>query len=209
MALDCYEIQLGTPTILINNAGVVNGKPLLDLSPADVERNFRVNLLAHFNTLQAFLPAMLDSPAGGTVVTVSSVLAKVGAACLSDYTAAKAGLVAMHTSLQAELKQSRKPGARNVRTILVTPGQLRTPLFGELQTPSSFLAPVVEPVQVAQAIIRMVDSGEGGEISFPLYARWMEWMKVLPAGLQWIIRGLSGVDDAMTNFGVDKNRKST
>ncbi|EOD43801.1 Short-chain dehydrogenase/reductase family 16C member 6 [Neofusicoccum parvum] len=202
------EEDLGTPTILINNAGVVNGKPLLSLSTAEVERNFRVNLLAHFNTLQTFLPGMLDSENGGTVVTVSSVLGKVGAACLSDYTAAKAGLVAMHTSLQAELKQSQKPGAKNIRTILVTPGQLRTSLFGELETPSSFLAPVVEPVQVAQAIIKMVDAGEGGEISFPLYARWMEWMNVLPSGLQWIIRGLAGVDDAMKNFGTDKNKST-
>lgn len=200
------EEDLGTPTILINNAGVVNGKPLLELSAADLERNFRINLLAHFNTIQTFLPGMLDAQNGGTIVTVSSVLGKVGAACLSDYTAAKAGLIAMHTSLQAELKQSKKPGAKNIRTILVAPGQLRTRLFGELKTPSSFLAPIVEPVQVAQAIIRTVDAGEGGDISFPLYARWMEWMTVLPSGLQWIIRGLSGVDDAMNNFGVEKNK---
>ncbi|KAK7705992.1 hypothetical protein SLS57_009909 [Botryosphaeria dothidea] len=200
------EEDLGTPTILINNAGVVNGKPLLELSAADLERNFRINLLAHFNTIQTFLPGMLDAQNGGTIVTVSSVLGKVGAACLSDYTAAKAGLIAMHTSLQAELKQSKKPGAKNIRTILVAPGQLRTRLFGELETPSSFLAPIVEPVQVAQAIIRTVDAGEGGDISFPLYARWMEWMTVLPSGLQWIIRGLSGVDDAMNNFGVEKNK---
>ncbi|KAF4546090.1 Short-chain dehydrogenase/reductase SDR [Lasiodiplodia theobromae] len=203
------ESDLGTPTVLINNAGVVNGKPLLELSPAEIERNFRVNLLAHYNTLQTFLPGMFNAPNGGTIVTVSSVLGKVGAACLSDYTAAKAGLIAMHTSLQAELRQSPKPGAKNIRTILVTPGQLGTQLFGDLDTPSGFLAPIVEPVQVAQAIIRMIDAGEGGEISFPLYARWMEWMNVLPSGLQWIIRGASGVDDAMRNFGVDMNRKST
>ncbi|OJD40550.1 short-chain dehydrogenase reductase family protein [Diplodia corticola] len=201
--------DLGTPTVLINNAGVVNGKPLLDLSPAEIERNFRVNLLAHFHTLQTFLPGMLNARNGGTVVTVSSVLGKVGAACLSDYTAAKAGLIAMHTSLQAELRQSSNPGAKNIRTILVTPGQLGTQMFGDLATPSGFLAPIVEPVQVAQAIIKMVDAGEGGEISFPLYARWMEWMNVLPSGLQWIIRGASGVDSAMLSFGVDMNKKNT
>ncbi|OMP86246.1 Short-chain dehydrogenase/reductase family 16C member 6 [Diplodia seriata] len=203
------ENDLGTPTVLINNAGVVNGKPLLDLSPAEVERNFRVNLLAHFNTLQTFLPGMLNAPDGGTIVTVSSVLGKVGAACLSDYTAAKAGLIAMHNSLLAELKQSSNPGAKNIKTVLVTPGQLGTQLFGDLATPSGFLAPIVEPVQVAQAIIKMIDAGEGGEISFPLYARWMEWMNVLPSGLQWVIRGASGVDDAMRNFGLDMNKKST
>jgi NAD(P)-dependent dehydrogenase (short-subunit alcohol dehydrogenase family) len=35
---DKVRTQLGVPTILINNAGIVRGKRLLDLSAADVER---------------------------------------------------------------------------------------------------------------------------------------------------------------------------
>ncbi len=91
------------PTILINNAGIVNGKPLLALSAAEVQRNFNVNLLSHFHTIRTFLPGMLATETGGTIVTISSVLGKLGASHLADYTAAKAGLIAMHNSLPPEL----------------------------------------------------------------------------------------------------------
>ena len=33
-----YNVQIGEPTVLINNAGVVQGKLLLDLSPADIQQ---------------------------------------------------------------------------------------------------------------------------------------------------------------------------
>lgn len=141
---------------------------------------------------------MLASETGGTIVTVSSVLGKLGASHLSDYTAAKAGLIAMHNSLRAELASPTAPeGAEYIRTILVTPGQLSTNLFSGVKTPSSFLGPIVEPVELAREIVRMIDAGASGHISMPLYARWIEWMHVLPVSLQRLARKLSGVDRAM------------
>lgn len=76
--------DIGPPTILVNNAGIVNGKSLLQLSAAEVERNFRVNLLSHFHTIQTILPIMLEEDCG-TIVTVSSVLGQLGAAKLGEY----------------------------------------------------------------------------------------------------------------------------
>lgn len=176
----------------------MNGKPLLQLTSAEVSRNFNVNLLSHFNTVRTFLPGMLASQTGGTIVTVASVLGKLGASHLADYTAAKAGLIAMHASLSAELSSLIAPkGAAGVRTILVTPGQLSTSLFAGLETPSSFFGPVVEPVELAREIVRMVDAGESGEISVPFYARWVEWLQVLPVGVQKVVRRLCGIDLAM------------
>jgi len=180
----------------------VNGKPLLQLTAAEVTRNFNINLVSHFNTIRTFLPGMLASETGGTIVTVASVLGKLGASHLSDYTAAKAGLIAMHTSLSAELKSSTAAeGPSGIRTILVTPGQLSTSLFAGMDTPSSFFGPVVEPVELAREIVRMVDAGESGEISMPFYARWVEWIHVLPVGVQRVARWASGVDTAMQGFG--------
>ncbi|GAB7349310.1 hypothetical protein MBLNU459_g8450t2 [Dothideomycetes sp. NU459] len=197
--------QLGTPTIIINNAGIVNGRPMLSLQPSAIEQNFRINLLSHYHSIQTFLPAMLDRPSGGTVVTVASVLGHLGASHLSDYTAAKAGLIAMHASLRAELAsmlslQDSPRGAKNIRTVLVKPGQLSTQMFGSVQTPSSFFGPVVEAIDLANAIVKMVDSGKSGVIAMPLYAQYIEWLGVLPVGLQRIVRVLSGVDDAMDGF---------
>jgi NAD(P)-dependent dehydrogenase (short-subunit alcohol dehydrogenase family) len=182
------------PTILINNAAIVNGKPLLDLSIEDIEQNFRVNLLGHFYTLKTFLPAMVRA-GHGTIVTMSSVIGQIGAAHLTDYAAAKAGITALHKSLAAELKDTP-----NIKTVLVTPGQMSTPLFNGVETPSSFFGPVLEPVDVAREVIAAIDAGSSDVLAMPLYARWIDWMNVFPVGVQAILRKLSGVDSAMKGY---------
>lgn len=186
--------QLGTPTILINNAAIVNGKPLVDLSLDEIDRNFRVNLLSHFYTLKTFLPGMVRA-GQGTIVTISSVIGQIGAAHLTDYAAAKAGITALHKSLTAELKSTPE-----IKTILVSPGQLSTPLFNGVQTPNSFFGPVLEPVDVAKEVIAAIDSGSSAVLAMPLYARWIDWMHVFPVGVQAIVRRLCGVDSAMKTF---------
>lgn len=77
-------VQIGEPTILINNAGVVQGKLVIDLSVEDVQqyvvfiyqvtsflrssfRTFGVNTFSHFWILKAFLPAMLKNKSGHIV----------------------------------------------------------------------------------------------------------------------------------------------
>ncbi|USW53589.1 Putative short-chain dehydrogenase/reductase SDR, NAD(P)-binding domain superfamily [Septoria linicola] len=197
-AAAAIQEDLNTPTILINNAGIVNGKAIWDLTEKDVQRNMNVNLISHFNTIRTFLPGMLASDTGGTIVTVASVLGKLGAGNLSDYCAAKAGLIAMHTSLRSDLSSLSAPeGARDIRTVLVTPGQLSTQLFADLETPSNFFGPVVETVELAKAIVQKIDAGESGEVSLPFYTRWIEWNHVLPATAQKVLRLISGIDRAM------------
>lgn len=69
--------QIGHPTILINIAGIVAGKTILDLSERDIRRGVDVNLLAHFWTVKAFLPEMVRRD-HGHVVTMASALAFAG-----------------------------------------------------------------------------------------------------------------------------------
>lgn len=182
--------------MLINNAAVVVGKRFLDMTVSEIETSLTTNLLGHFYTLKTFLPALTRSERGGTIVTLSSVIGHTGAAQLSDYAAAKAGVTALHKSLAAELRQSHP----DIRMVLVTPGQISTPLFYGVQTPNAFLAPVVEPVDVAKEIIAAIDNGYSTSIGMPLYARWIDWFNVLPIGMQALARRLARVDVAMKNF---------
>lgn len=133
----------------------------------------------------------------GTIVTISSVLGQIGAAHLTDYTAAKAGLTAMHNSLVAELRDHPE-----IKMLLVKPGQLSTPLFAGVDIGGirKFFGPVIEPVDVAKEVIKAVDGGSSGELAMPFYARWIDWMNVLPVGLQRIARWASGLDVAMEGF---------
>ncbi|KAF4973051.1 hypothetical protein FSARC_549 [Fusarium sarcochroum] len=190
------EKDLGTPTVLINNAAIVIGKTLLDLSLDEIDKSLTTNLLGPFYCLKAFLPAIIRGGNGGTIVNISSVIGTVGAAQLTDYAAAKAGLTALHRSLTAELRESHP----EIRTVLVTPGQVSTPLFYGVQTPNSFIAPVVEPVDVAKEIVSAIDSGKGATVAMPLYARWVDWLNVLPVGVQTIARWAAGVDRGMKTY---------
>lgn len=197
--------DVGTPTVLINNAAVVNGKGFMEQSREEVERTFRVNTLSHFHLNRLFLRPILEkSSLGGTIVTVSSVLGHLGTAHLSAYTASKAALLAYHASLTSELASK----APQVKTILVVPGQLDTQMFGNVKLRGwarNFFGPVVGAGEVAVKIVEMIDRGEGGVVSEPAYARWIPWQGVLPAGLQRVARNWAGLDDA---FVVDVRKDS-
>lgn len=162
----------------------------------EVDQSLRTNMLAPFYCLKTFLPGMIRGGRGGTVVNLSSVIGHLGAAQLTDYAAAKAGVTAMHKSLEAELRESHP----DIRMVLVTPGQLTTPLFYGVRTPNSFLAPVVEPVEVVKDIVAAVDGGTGGSLGMPFYARWVDWYNVLPAAVQVLARKVGGVDRGMKTY---------
>ena len=87
----------------------------------------------------------------------------------------------------------------SIKTILVAPGTLSTPLFAGLRQNRirDFFGPTVDVRELAMKIIWMIDQGEGGVIAMPAYARWIAWLGVLPAGLQKLARWSSGVDEAM------------
>ncbi|KAH8422833.1 uncharacterized protein LDX57_000588 [Aspergillus melleus] len=138
---------------------------------------------------------MLANPNGGTVVNVSSVLGQLCAAGLADYSVSKAGLSALHRTLEAELRKSGNDD--KVKLVLVETGQLATPLFESVQTPNSFFAPVLEPVHVAQEIVSAIDKGHAGVIRMPTFASLVNWYAVLPASLQRFARFLSGIDHAV------------
>jgi short-subunit dehydrogenase len=111
----------------------------------------------------------------------------------ADYSASKAGLLAFHASLKAELELKKS----NIKTILITPGQFSTRLFKNVKTPSSFLAPVVEPVELGREIVALIDSGMSGELRLPFYTQLVPFLSSLPVSIQYLCRRFAGVDRAM------------
>ena len=99
----------------------------------------------------------MASVTGGTIVTISSVLAHLAPANLSDYVAAKAAVSALHTSLSMELRGMNV--VDKVKTILVETGQINTDLFEGVETPSSFFGPILETREVAKEIVSLIDAG--------------------------------------------------
>lgn len=211
MQLAASEIsaRFGLVTILINNAGIVRSHSLLDMSENDIQLVLRVNLYASFITIKTFLPGMLTL-GRGYIVTIASVLGHLAPARLSAYGASKAGLIAMHESLTAEIRTSYAPkssGSR-IRTLLVCPGQMQTAMFQGVCTPSSLFAPVLTPNNVAHRIVEMLFDGCEGTLFMPLYAHFIPLLRMMPARITEFARYLSGIDNAMNSLDECANHTS-
>lgn len=108
--------QLGSVGILVNNAGIHGGIPLLTETALDVWDNlFRVNLRGAFLMMRAVLPEMVQS-GRGVILNISSIAAKGAFARTAAYAASKAGLIALTRAAAAEV------GRHGVRVNALCPG---------------------------------------------------------------------------------------
>ena len=108
-----------------------------------------VNTVAHFWTIKAFLPSMLQKD-HGHIVTISSNAGMVGANGLVDYCASKFGAFGLDESLRMELTKLGKTG---VHTTCVCPYYINTGMFDGVQTKYPFLLPILDPNYVTNKII--------------------------------------------------------
>jgi NAD(P)-dependent dehydrogenase (short-subunit alcohol dehydrogenase family) len=113
---------LGPVTILVNNAGVMTGAPVEELSDSLWSETLELNLTAAFRACRAAIPGM-RAAAFGRIVNISSQSALRGSARHAHYAAAKAGLHGFTYSLAREL------GPTGITVNLVVPGRIETPLL--------------------------------------------------------------------------------
>lgn len=117
--------EVGSVTILVNNAGIVNGEKFLDCPDEKILKTFEVNTLAHFWMCKAFLPDMIQNN-HGHIVTIASVAGHTGGPRLVDYCSSKFAAVGFDESLRIELKAENITG---VKTTIVCPYHISTDLF--------------------------------------------------------------------------------
>jgi NAD(P)-dependent dehydrogenase (short-subunit alcohol dehydrogenase family) len=193
--------EIGHPTVLINNAGVVQGKLILDLTPDDVKQTFDVNALAHFWLLKAFMPEMLKQKTGH-IITVSSIMGAVGSAQMTDYCASKAATMSLHESLRYEL--DHRYNCPKIRTTLVLPGHSLTPMFAAANLPKSlffkFFAPSVAPITIVKSIIQALDQQHSQTIFLPFFTQFVPYVQLLPSFARDFFQWISGADYAMDGF---------
>ncbi|MDV8068492.1 SDR family NAD(P)-dependent oxidoreductase [Rhodococcus sp. IEGM 1366] len=95
--------RIGKVDILINSAGIVGpSAPLVDVSLADWQRTFRINVEGTFLMCRAFVPGMAAS-GWGRIVNLASIAAKDGNPNQSAYSASKAAVIALTKSLGKEI----------------------------------------------------------------------------------------------------------
>lgn len=133
--------ELGTPRVIVNNAGIVQRGPRIHETRAgDWDDVIGVNLRGPFLVSRAFLPAMLEA-GQGRLVQVASISSTIGCPGSASYAASKWGLVGFSKSLAEELRGT------GLQAVAVLPGSVDT----EMLAGSGF-----PPLMTADEVARMI-----------------------------------------------------
>ncbi|GKU16446.1 unnamed protein product [Fusarium langsethiae] len=175
----------GNPTVLINNAGFANTYSLLDVSEAGIRKIFNVNIIAPILLTKQFLPTMVKQN-HGHIVNVASQASFATQATNVDYGATKAAVLSFHEGLAQELRHLYK--APRVRTSVVHPTWVATPMIADLVEGGKLKDTPVTPEDVADRIFNQVLSGFGSQIIVPTSLGWTSMIRGFPGWLQESLR---------------------
>lgn len=186
--------EVGPVDVLVNNAGVVSGRTLRDLTDEEIERTFRVNVLAHFWTTRAFLPAMAERRSGH-IVTIASTAGMAGAPRLTAYTASKHAAVGFNEALRAELARTLP----SIRTTLVMPHYVDTGMFDGVSIRFPRLLPMLRAEDVSRRVVDAVEH-DHERLMMPPIAHLVPFLKTFPPGICDGVLGALGVTASMDSF---------
>ena len=198
------KAMLGSPSILVNNAGIGQPHAVLKTSPEYLRKIFDVNVLSHWYLVQEFLPDMVAKNKGH-VVTVASMASYVTVAGMVDYAATKAAVLAFHEGnysydryhmelthpligIAAEVRLRHK--APNILFTSVHPLWVRTPLLEPFNAGLKAAgSPILEPEQVADAISEQLARCSSGQLYVPGSASQAASIRGWPNWAQEYFRG--------------------
>lgn len=147
----------GTVNVLVNGAaGHDPNGTVLDLSLADWNRVFAVNVGGAFLMSRAILPAMIAA-GGGSIIHIASQLGSVAAPKRAVYVATKGALIQLAKAMATD------HAAQNVRVNTLSPGAVETERlvrrFGDIETarrvsgPKHLLGRLGQPDEIANAAV--------------------------------------------------------
>lgn len=194
VAVQAAAEAAGPVDVVVNNAGVVTGKRLLEASDEAIERTFNVNVMALYWVTRAFLGGMVDR-GHGTVVTISSAAGLVGVARQTDYSASKFAALGFAESLRVEMAKD----ATGVNSLAVCPYYIDTGMFEGVATRFPRLLPILRQDQVAQRVLDSIEAGRG-QLVMPRAVRALAPARMLPLRLFDKLANFLGVNNTMDHF---------
>lgn len=158
-AADAVRHTLGEPSVVVANAGVALGGPLLECDIRTWRRVIDINLVGSALTARCFLPALLRTH--GYYLQVASLAALAPAPLLTAYCASKSGVEAFAHALRAEVAH-RGVGVGIAYLSWADTGMIRgadaTAVFRELRGHMPWPASVVsEPAAFVRAMVRGIE----------------------------------------------------
>jgi len=116
---------MGQIDILVNNAGITKDNLFMRMSEDDWNEVININLNSIFKLTKQLIKGMVKRRYG-RIINITSVIGVAGGAGQSNYSASKAGIIAMSKSLAQEV------GSRSVTVNSIAPGFIETNMTAEL-----------------------------------------------------------------------------
>jgi short-subunit dehydrogenase len=185
-AAHTVRANLGTPSILVNNAGIGQPHTLLDTPNEWVTKIFQINIISHFWLTKEFLPDMIKKNKGH-IVGLASMASFVSPPGIVDYACTKSAVLAFHEGLNQEIKHIYKtPGVLNT---VVHPSWVRTPLVGGYESHlEKTQGGLMKPEHIGSKIVNQIISCRGGQLIIPSKLKSAAGIRALPNWLQETVR---------------------
>jgi len=178
--------ELGTPDIIVNNAGAGRWLFVDETSPAEAVEMMAVPYFAAFNVTHAFLPAMLKRNSGH-IVNISSVGSRFVWPGATAYLAARWAVRGFTEALRADLDGTGIGVTLYESGVVKSPYWEHNPGSRERVPKMGNLVPELTPEQVGNAIVRGVERNKR-LIVIPFLMKLTYWQHaVFPRVVQWLM----------------------
>jgi len=134
--------------VLVNNAGVITKKPLVDLTSAEWHAMMDVNVNALYHVTRQLLPGMI-ARRHGHIVNIASIAGRSAFPGGTGYVATKHAVLGFSESLMLEVREF------GVRVSVVMPGSVATDMIVGDSTDQSWM---LKPEDVADVVARILDT---------------------------------------------------
>lgn len=119
---DHVKAKYGRVDVIFANAGLGSLAPIDQVTEAQFDETFNVNVKGTYFTVQKLLPLVPD---GGSIILNASIASSTGMEAFSVYSATKAAVRSLARTFTADLK------SRKIRVNAISPGPIDTPIFGK------------------------------------------------------------------------------
>lgn len=180
--------------VLINNAGIVVGKPFSEHSADEITKTLAINVEGVMQVTRAFLPSMIERKSGH-IVNISSAAGMMSNPNMSVYAGSKWAVLGWSESLRIELESLKE----DLHVTTVTPSYIATGMFDGVKSP--LLLPFLKPQKIVDAIIKGIEKNKLF-VRKPFMVNTLNFVKgILPTRIfDWFVGTVLGVYKSMDEF---------